>query len=178
MATRLASLQFEVQGSKFKVQSSSGTLLKPTSTNPSIQKSTHPFLLIEGAGGLLSPLGEKFDLLTIIQRVMKRARSKAQKVSVLVAAANRLGTINHTLLTVRRLQDAGIKNIAVVLTDLAPKEQATPDARSNGKVLQELLHPVPVFPLPFLGCGLADAARLQTSASTQRVLLERIIAAL
>jgi dethiobiotin synthetase len=145
---------------------------------PSLRHSTTPILLIEGAGGLLSPLGEKLDLLALIQRLANRSGSKRRKVSVIITAANRLGTINHTLLTVGRLQDADVKKISVVLTDLVPKERAAPDAKSNRKVLAKLLHPVPVFLLPYLGSGLADPARLQAIAKARQVLLGRIVSSL
>jgi dethiobiotin synthetase len=148
------------------------------STTPSLPHSTTPILLIEGAGGLLSPLGEKLDLLTLIQRQMNRSESKRQNVSVIVTAANRLGTINHTLLTVGRLQDAGVKRISVILSDAAPKERLTLDAKSNHELLAESLHPLPLFLLPYLGSDLADAGRLQAIANTRRVLLENIVSSL
>src|SRR3954447_582296 len=48
-------------------------------------------LLIEGAGGLLAPLGEGYNALDLIQELKCRS---------IVVAGNRLGTLNHTLLTV------------------------------------------------------------------------------
>ncbi|HWD19742.1 MAG TPA: dethiobiotin synthase [Verrucomicrobiae bacterium] len=63
-------------------------------------------LLIEGSGGLLVPLGAHYTVADLIQ---------ALKCPVLVASRNELGTINHTLLTVKHLQTVGVENITVAL---------------------------------------------------------------
>ena len=50
-------------------------------------------LLIEGIGGVMVPLGEGFSVLDLIAKLGCEA---------IVVSRNRLGTINHTLLTVTR----------------------------------------------------------------------------
>ena len=52
-------------------------------------------LLVEGAGGLLAPLGENYTVRDLIA---------ALPCKPFVVSRNRLGTINHTLLTVKSLQ--------------------------------------------------------------------------
>jgi dethiobiotin synthetase len=106
-----------------------------------------PVLLVEGAGGLLAPLGEGFDALKLIQRL---AASKSELSQAIVVARNALGTINHTLLTVQALRSAGISNsaIVVVLMDTHPRDYSS---ASNPRVLCELLAPVQVVSMPFLG---------------------------
>jgi dethiobiotin synthetase len=52
-------------------------------------------LLVEGAGGLLSPLGTGFNALTLIQELSPE---------ILVAGRNRIGIINHALLTIACLE--------------------------------------------------------------------------
>jgi dethiobiotin synthetase len=154
-----------------------------------VSKIENPILLIEGAGGLLAPLGESnsHSQFKVQSSGFKVQRSKcfaaidlinAINCSVIVVAPNRLGTINHTLLTAGRLQDAGVKRISVVLTDLASKERLTPDAKSNRTMLAELLHPLPVYLLPYLGSDLADAPRFQAIAKARQVLLGRIVSSL
>lgn len=54
-------------------------------------------LVIEGAGGLLVPLNDKHTILDIIQPDYK----------VIVVSRHYLGSINHTLLTVKLLQEKG-----------------------------------------------------------------------
>ena len=97
-------------------------------------------LLVEGAGGLLSPLGQRFTARELIEDL---------NASVCVVAADRLGTINHTLLTVEALRNQNLKTAAVVLTRVS--RSADLSTRTNGEVLAELLHPIPVLRLPYLG---------------------------
>ena len=69
------------------------------------------FLLVEGAGGLLSPLATgttNADLAAALQLPM------------LVVAADRLGVINHILLTVEALQHRALPLVGVVLNQSGP----------------------------------------------------------
>ena len=96
-------------------------------------------LLIEGAGGLLVPLGEDFSVKDLITKLDCR---------VVVVARNRLGVINHVRLTVENMQLTGIKDITVVLMGCKPGDIS---AHSNAEIIWELIWPVPVFEVPFLG---------------------------
>ena len=100
-------------------------------------------LLIEGAGGLLAPLGERYTNLDLIRNLHCKT---------IVVAPNQLGTINHTWLTVRALQSQTstlIRHspITCVLMNLL---HADLSSRSNAAVLSDLLNPVPVFSLPHI----------------------------
>jgi dethiobiotin synthetase len=68
-------------------------------------------LLVEGAGGLLSPYGPDFSAATLAARL---------DLDVVVVAPNRLGTINHTALTIAECRRQGLKCLGFVLVDLAP----------------------------------------------------------
>jgi dethiobiotin synthetase len=120
-------------------------------------------LLIEGSGGVLVPLGEKLSVLDMISAVADE---------VIVVAPNLLGTLNHTLLSVKTLQQAGLKRISVVL--MADKK---PDlsSDSNAVVLSELLAPVPVHSLPFLGRGTRTARELISHATRLGPVLEDVL---
>ena len=65
------------------------------------------FLLIEGAGGLLEPVTWEWNMADV---------ARALSACALVVAADRPGTINHTLLTLSALELAGIPCLGVVLT--------------------------------------------------------------
>jgi len=121
-------------------------------------------LLIEGIGGVLVPLGKGFAVLDLIGRL---------GCETILVSRNRLGTINHTLLSVRALQDAGIQGLKVVL-------MASPDtdfsADSNGPILAELLAPAPVFPVPFLGRNPARFGALTTGEKKVKKTLAQILA--
>jgi dethiobiotin synthetase len=96
-------------------------------------------LLIEGSGGLLVPLGRGFTVADLIAQL---------DCQVVVAARNRLGTINHTLLTIGALREIGQVPRTVVLMGCA---KADVSSRTNRETLTELLRPMRVFEVPFLG---------------------------
>ncbi len=70
--------------------------------------SRHDFMLVEGAGGLLVPLNNKETILDLI---------KLLKLPVIIVAASRLGTINHTLLTVKCAKQLGIKIHGIIFNN-------------------------------------------------------------
>jgi dethiobiotin synthetase len=113
------------------------------------------WLIVEGSGGLLVPLGPGFFVADLIAKL---------KCRVIIAARDRLGTINHTLLTVGALRAAGLKprDLNVVLMS-----QRTRDAScsSNGLTLAELLDPVSVLKIPYLGGSISSRAAIVRSRS-------------
>jgi dethiobiotin synthetase len=112
-------------------------------------------LLIEGIGGLMVPLGEAFSVVDLIARL---------RCKTIVVSRNQLGTINHTLLTVRALQNAGINKPGTVLMTLSAADSS---ADSNGQILTELLAPSAVFRLPFLG---ANPARFRAQKNNRKII--------
>jgi dethiobiotin synthetase len=96
-------------------------------------------LVIEGSGGLLVPLGEGYLVSDLIRRL---------ECEVIVVSRNRLGTINHTLLTVGALKRIGKRRIAVALMDVNKTDAS---CLTNRTILRELLAPVPVHEIEFLG---------------------------
>ena len=95
-------------------------------------------LLIEGVGGVLVPLGEDYDVLKLIQKLSCR---------VIVAARNKLGAINHSLLTLRALQSAGERDIVLVLMGC---EGGGFLGTINKRILRELAPSVDIILIPFL----------------------------
>ncbi len=85
------------------------------------------FLVCEGVGGFLVPL--RLDYLV-------RDFARDAGLSVVVAAAPGLGTINHTLLTVEAVRAAGLEVLSVVLTPW-PQEPESLE-RSNLEAIHEL----------------------------------------
>lgn len=95
-------------------------------------------LLVEGAGGLLSPLTWADNHLDLAHSLDAR---------VLLVASDRRGVINHTLLTLRVLATEKIPVVGVVLNQPAASDPAT---GSNAAALVRLLEHVPVVTLPHL----------------------------
>ena len=121
-------------------------------------------LLIEGAGGLLSPLGHNFDARNIIRE------SGAE---VIVAAANRLGVLNHMLLTVDALRQNDQNSIKLVLVDVGATEPATD---SNPGDLRLLLKNVPLFRIPYIRRFEPTATSIRTAAEQLGDVLDEILA--
>ncbi len=121
-------------------------------------------LLIEGSGGLLVPLGDGFYVLDILA---------ALHCEVVVVACNKLGTINHTLLTVRALEAAGIRQLKVVLMNTRSTD---PSTATNAAILRELLAPVALLTLPFLGANARSPKTIRANAAKLHRQLQRILA--
>lgn len=121
-------------------------------------------LLIEGIGGVLVPLGEGFSVVDLATKLGCGA---------IVVSRNRLGTINHTLLTIHALKVAGIEELKTVLM---PSSEADLSAASNSQLLSELLAPVPVFELPFLGPNPSRLEALKASQKKVKKTLAQILA--
>lgn len=135
---------------------------------------TQNYLLIEGSGGLLVPLGEGYAVRDLIVRL---------DCDVLVVSRNQLGTINHTLLTVQALcsprpesskssprpsnsakaqySDAVFMRSKVVLMHAPTRDVSS---RTNPGLLAELLAPVSVIELPFLGRNCVTPVSLRKAA--------------
>ncbi len=74
---------------------------------------TYEFILAEGAGGLIVPLNRRETMLDLMQ---------ALKFPVLLAARPGLGTINHTLLSIRTLRSEGLEIAGVVFVATSDQE--------------------------------------------------------
>ena len=63
-------------------------------------------LIVEGAGGILVPINQTHYMIDLIQML---------RIPVVIVADSRLGTINHTLLTLRQLREQQIPIVGVVM---------------------------------------------------------------
>jgi dethiobiotin synthetase len=120
-------------------------------------------LLVEGIGGLCVPLGEGFAVIDVITRL---------GCEVVVVSANRLGTLNHTLLTAAALDRAGVKRYKTVLMNLNHLDAS---ARSNGDILSELLAPKPLYMLGYLGQEPLRVGGLEKKCKKNEKTLARIL---
>jgi dethiobiotin synthetase len=84
-------------------------------------------LLVEGAGGLMVPLSGTFTYLDLALRCA---------LPVLIVAANRLGTVNHTALTARVATAAGLDVRGFVLS--RPTAAVDPSQIGNAYEIQAL----------------------------------------
>jgi len=96
------------------------------------------FLIIEGAGGVMTPLNKNSLILDLIKKLA---------VPVLIVSFNRLGTINNTLLTIDSLVKADLDILGVILNgafNIDHKEAI--EHYGKVPVLAQLEHLDPVTP--------------------------------
>jgi dethiobiotin synthetase len=120
-------------------------------------------LLVEGAGGLLAPLGPGYNALDLIT---------ALRCEVCVVAANRLGTLNHTLLTLRALGPKLARKTNIILMDIAQSPDLS--AKTNLAVLRELFPNVPIVSFPYLGPRASTLQSLQKNCRSLASLLNQL----
>ena len=96
-------------------------------------------LVVEGAGGLLSPLGEDFDSRDLI---------RALGATPIIVCPNKLGAVNQVRLTVNALPRAAARQAGIVLVNPARPDAAS---RTNLKLLKEFVDPKRLRLLPWLG---------------------------
>lgn len=114
-------------------------------------------MLVEGAGGLLTPLGKNFD---------SRDLLTALKAEPIIVASNRLGVVNHVLLTFEALPENLRRKAKVVLMSPPKPDAAT---TSNIKLLGQFLRPKKIFALPWLGKNVLQL-RAANKAKVERTL--------
>ena len=74
-------------------------------------KANHELVIVEGAGGVLVPINGEETMLDVMVGL---------SLPVLLVARPWLGTINHTLLSLRELARAGVSVLGVILNDSLP----------------------------------------------------------
>jgi dethiobiotin synthetase len=97
-------------------------------------KSTHQRVIVEGVGGWRVPIARDYF-------VSDLARDFA--LPVVVVVANRLGALNHTLLTIESIQSSGRKCAGIILNHVVP-ENTEPATVTNRGILEDILH-VPIL---------------------------------
>ncbi len=105
-----------------------------------------PYLVVEGAGGVLVPLNNEETFLELTVRL---------DLPVVVVTRPGLGTINHTLLTVRELVRAGLRIAGVVFCHSTPEPPGLIE-KDNVRTIERLTGVRVLGRLPYLG----DLSRL------------------
>ncbi|MEP6937128.1 MAG: dethiobiotin synthase [Chthoniobacterales bacterium] len=93
-------------------------------------------VVVEGVGGWLVPIREDFFISDL---------AAAMGLPVLVVAPNRLGCINHTLLTVRSITAEGSRCAGVMLNDLSGPAGVA--STTNAEILSRVIEPPLLTPL-------------------------------
>ena len=113
-------------------------------------ESSHDIVLVEGAGGILVPLTKELSICDLVARL---------GLSVLIVVGNRLGCINHALLTVEAVQRRDIPIVGLIFNRIDECESRSPDEllADNVWVVGEITG-VPVLgEVPFMADPVNDA---------------------
>jgi dethiobiotin synthetase len=96
--------------------------------------------LIEGAGGLLVPITPAMSYLDLFVR---------WECELVLVAANRLGVLNHVLLTLRAASAAGLPVAAIVLTSMNARDATLAEA-TNYDALRQLVPQTRLLRFPWV----------------------------
>ncbi len=91
-----------------------------------------PAMVVEGVGGWQVPIQRNYSTADLAREL---------GLPVLIVAANRLGVLNHTLLTLQAVQSAGIACAGIVLNNGITRVESNDTASvTNRSILEDLLH--------------------------------------
>jgi dethiobiotin synthetase len=108
----------------------------------------YELVLVEGAGGLLVPILRHYNF---------RDLAADLGLAVILVAPNRLGVINHVLLSAESIARAGLPLALVILNELDPESSLA--TQTNPSILEELLN-VPLYLSPFENKDFSPALKL------------------
>ena len=121
---------FEIPASPFaceKAENKKVSIKKITGAYKKIcQKSN--YVIVEGIGGIKVPITDRIDVLGL---------AKAFKLPVVIIAKSKLGTINHTLLTIDAVRSAGLLLAGVVINGYDEKTKDFAE-KTNAKMIEKL----------------------------------------
>ncbi len=119
----------------------------------------HSFVIVEGAGGLLVPITAQIDVLDLIVTL---------SLPTLLVARLGLGTLNHTLLTIRHGEANRINFRGIILNQTQPT--LTIADQTNKAILAKKTK-VPIFgPFPYMeDCSLIDAGIERSKVALSKI---------
>lgn len=92
-------------------------------------KSRHATVIVEGVGGWLVPITEYYDTSDLAADL---------GLPVVIVVHNRLGAINHTLLTLQSIRRKGLTVAGLILNEFLPRPEDDIAIRTNPAVLEQL----------------------------------------
>ena len=101
--------------------------------------SLHEILLVEGIGGIMTPITKNFFVADMI---------KGMGIDVIIVTRATIGTLNHTVMTCKMCKDYGIKIRGLVINNF--DEKGTPAEKNSPSTLYELTN-IPILgTVPFI----------------------------
>lgn len=106
----------------------------------------HDLMLVEGAGGIMVPLVADYTYADLAREL---------GLAVLVVVGNRLGAINHAVLSIEHGTCLGLNVCGYILNEVG--SDRTPATATNAETLQEMTKVPCLGMIPFLGAPRAGA---------------------
>jgi dethiobiotin synthetase len=107
----------------------------------------HSHVLVEGAGGIAVPILADYDF---------RDLTRDLDLSVIIVAANRLGVLNHTRLTIEAIRAAGLTCSLIVLNSV--HEESDISQATNLSILESLVT-IPILTIEYHQDAFEELAR-------------------
>lgn len=124
-------------------------------------------VVVEGAGGIYSPITATENFATLASK---------WGLDVVIVAGNRLGVINHTMLTLRAAEQAGLKVKVVVLNDLHDDSDTDVSKKTNLQTIQQLAYPIPVVSFPYIDANqINEPTNSQLLAEAGSIILKYVL---
>lgn len=125
-AERICPYRFQPAVSPARAARLAGSRLRIADLRAVCARTDHRrFLLVEGAGGFCSPIAEDGLNADLVQSLA---------LPVVLVVPNRLGCINHALLTVEALRRRSIQIVALVLNAVAAEDAKDPDMDNRAEL--------------------------------------------
>tara|TARA_B100000686_G_scaffold353433_1_gene459038 strand:+ start:1476 stop:2174 length:699 start_codon:yes stop_codon:yes gene_type:complete len=107
-ADEVCTYRFKTPASPYQAAQIAGRVITPATIieNFKILKSHHNLMLIEGAGGLLVPITNRYNVANLALEI---------GLPLIIVSRLRLGTLNHTLLTINAAKQHGLKIKGIIL---------------------------------------------------------------
>lgn len=112
-------------------------------------KKLHDVMLVEGMGGIMTPILENYFVVDLIRDM---------KLEAIIVTSSRVGTVNHTLMTVKMCKEHDVKIKGIVINHLSKDGYPFVELKRD---LEELTHLDVLGQLPVL-----ENLQIETIAST------------
>ncbi len=112
-------------------------------------KKLHDVMLVEGMGGIMTPILEDYFVVDLIRDM---------KLETIIVTSSRVGTVNHTLMTVKMCKEHDVKIKGIVINHLSKDGYPFVELKRD---LEELTHLDVLGQLPVL-----ENLQIETIAST------------
>ena len=138
--------------------------MKAVSKKFGVLKKKYDFTLVEGIGGVMVPITKKISLLDVIN---------GMKLPTIIVSSPRLGSINHTLLTINACKVKKIPILGLIFNQM-PKNPSTVELMTPNYI-EKLTNTETISVIPFMDdCSFKNVGMYLGRASTIQKIISRL----